>query len=71
MEWGNIKAARAAFFVLFYELNGTEKRMKPQDIDKKHPNTSRNCTKLKAYVKELTRAYAIVYTSVVNKGVFT
>jgi len=45
--------------------------MKPQDIDKKHPNTSRNCTKLKAYVKELTRAYAIVYTSVVNEGEFT
>ena len=48
-----------------------KKEEKPQDIDKKYSNTSRNCTKLKAYVKELTRAYAIVYTSVVNKGVFT
>ena len=44
---------------------------KPQYIDKKHQNTSINCTKLKACVKELTKAYTIVYTSDVNKGVFT
>ena len=51
MEWGNIKAARAAFFVLFYELYGTEKRMKPQEyIDDYFQEDTTNCTKLKACV---------------------
>lgn len=44
---------------------------KIQHIDNFYQETSINCIKLKACVKELTKACAIVYTGEVNKGVFT
>jgi len=41
------------------------------NVDKKYQDKATNCIKLKACANRLTTVYFIVYTSGVNKGVFT